>query len=366
VLTNSPEPYATATREKRAALARFGPHGVLISDAAERPDRRRFNEAVLDTGRPLHHLAKPMAAVARHEALTLRTQVTSAGGDLEWPAFAAAWYRAVRRVTLGDGARDDTELTDLLARLRAQGNWANLAPPRPALTRTFLDGVRTHLDRAEADSLAAVVADTPAGPGTATVEQVPQWLFAFDAAGMTAFRALALLATHPRELAAVRAEIASGPGVPTELPHLRAAVLEAVRLWPTTPAILRETTAATELNGVPLQPGTLVLICSAFFHRDNERHSWADDFAPRLWTGDVPRAALVPFSGGPAVCAGQDLVLFLTSTFLSALLDGQDVRVAGRSVIRPGRPLPGTLDPFQLRFTLGPRHPRAESRGAGR
>jgi cytochrome P450 len=366
VLANSPEPYATATREKRAALARFGPHGVLISDAAERPDRRRFNEAVLDTGRPLHHLAKPMAAVARHEALTLRTQVTSAGGDLEWPAFAAAWYRAVRRVTLGDGARDDTELTDLLARLRAQGNWANLAPPRPALTRTFLDGVRTHLDRAEADSLAAVVADTPAGPGTATVEQVPQWLFAFDAAGMTAFRALALLATHPRELAAVRAEIASGPGVPTELPHLRAAVLEAVRLWPTTPAILRETTAATELNGVPLEPGTLVLICSAFFHRDNERHSWADDFAPRLWTGDVPRAALVPFSGGPAVCAGQDLVLFLTSTFLSALLDGQDVRVAGRSVIRPGRPLPGTLDPFQLRFTLGPRHPRAESRGAGR
>jgi cytochrome P450 len=183
---------------------------------------------------------------------------------------------------------------------------------------------------------------------------------------MSAFRALALLATHPRELAAVRAEIASGPGVPTELPHLRAAVLEAVRLWPTTPAILRETTAATELNGVPLQPGTLVLICSAFFHRDNERHAWADDFTPRLWTGDVPRAGLVPFSGGPAVCAGQDLALFLTGTFLSALLDGQDVRVAGRSIIRPGRPLPGTLDPFHLRFTLGPRHPRAEARRAGR
>lgn len=368
VLDNSPQPYATPTRAKRA-LSRFEPHGLLIANAAERPDRRRFDEAVLDTGRPLHHLAKPMAAVARHEAFTLRAQVAAAGGTLDWPAFAAAWFRVVRRVTLGDGARDDTELTDLLGRLRAQADRTMFAPPRPVLTTAFLDRVRAHLDRAEADSLAAVVAETPAGPRTAIVEQVPQWLFAFDAAGMSAFRALALLACHPRELAAVRDELASGHAAPTEFPHLRAAVLEAVRLWPTTSVIVRETTAATELHGTSLRRGTLVLICSAFFHRDREQHSWADDFTPRLWTGEVPRAAravLVPFGGGPAVCAGQDLALFLTSTFLAALLDGQDIRVAGRSAIRPGRPLPGSLDPFPLRFTLGSRHPSRGTRSAGR
>jgi cytochrome P450 len=132
-------------------------------------------------------------------------------------------------------------------------------------------------------------------------------------------------------------------------------VLEAVRLWPTTPVILRETTSATELGGATLRRGTLVLICSAFFHRDGERHTWADDFTPRLWSGEDPRAALVPFSGGPAVCAGQDLVLFLTSTFLAGLLDGQEIRQTSRPTIRPGRPLPGTLDPFHLRFTIGPR-----------
>lgn len=355
VLDASPDPFATATREKRAALARFGPHGVLISDAADRPDRRRFNEAVLETGKPLHHLAGPMAAAARHEARTLLTQVAAADGTLDWPTFTAAWFRLVRRVILGDAARDDTTLTDLLARLRAQANWATVAPPRPALTAEFLDRLRTHLDRAEPGSLAAVAAATPSDAHTAAVEQVPQWLFAFDAAGLSAFRALALLATHPRELAAVRAEIADGPGVPAELPALRSALLEAVRLWPTTPAILRETTAPAELGGVTLQPGTLVLICSAFFHRDGERHTWADDFTPRLWSGEDPRAALVPFSGGPAVCAGQDLVLFLTSTFLAGLLDGQDVRQTSRPTIRPGRPLPGTLDPFHLRFTIGQR-----------
>jgi cytochrome P450 len=355
VLDATPDPYATATREKRAALARIEPHGVAISDAADRPDRRRFNEAVLDTGKPLHHLAGPMAAAARHEARTLRTQIGAAGGALDWPAFTAAWFRVVRRVTLGDAARDDTELTDLLARLRGQANWAMVAPPRPALTGELLDRLRAHLDRAEPGSLAAVAAETPADAHTAAVEQMPQWLFAFDAAGLSAFRALALLAAHPRELAAVRAEIADGPGVPAELPALRAALLEAVRLWPTTPAILRETTAATELGGAILPPGTLVLICSAFFHRDGERHTWADDFTPRLWSGEEPRAALVPFSGGPAVCAGQDLVLFLASTFLAGLLDGQDVRQASRPAIRPGSPLPGTLDPFHLRFRLTPR-----------
>jgi cytochrome P450 len=171
---------------------------------------------------------------------------------------------------------------------------------------------------------------------------------------MSAFGALALLAAHPRELAAARADIAPGPGTPAELPALRTAVQEAVRLWPTTPVILRETTAETELGGVTLPPGTLVLICCALFHRDGERHAWADDFTPRLWSTDRPRVALVPFSAGPAACAGQDLVLFLTSTFLAALLDGQDVAQASRPVIRPGRPLPGTLDPFRLRFTLTP------------
>jgi cytochrome P450 len=354
VLDASPDPYATSTREKRAALARFEPHGVLISDAADRPDRRRWNEAVLDTARPLHHLAVPMAAVARHEARTLLAQVAAADGTLDWPTFTAAWFRVVRRVTLGDAARDDTALTDLLARLRAQANWAMFARRDPQATAAFLDRLRAHLDRAEPGSLAEVAADTPADPHTAAAEQVPQWLFAFDAAGISTFRALALLATHPSALAAARDEIVAGPGAPAELPGLRTALLEAVRLWPTTPAILRETTSATELGGAELAPGTLVLICSAFFHRDGERHTWADDFTPRLWR-EASRAALVPFSAGPAVCAGQNLTLFLSSTFLAALLDGNDVRVASRPPIRPGRPLPGTLDPFHLRFTVTPR-----------
>jgi hypothetical protein len=359
VLDASPDPYATAAREKKAVLGRFEPHGVLISDAADRPARRRWNEVVLDTSAPLHHLAGPMVTVVREEADALLAEVASGDGVLDWSRFVASWFRIARRVTLGDAARDDTVLTDQLARLRGQANWL-VGPVRPAPRDAFLGRLRAHLERAEPGSLAAVAASSPATPRTAAVEQVPQWLFAFDAAGISCFRALALLSTHPRELAAVRGELADRDlDTPAMLQTLRAALLEAVRLWPTTPAILRETTTATELGGRTLPSDTLVAIIAPLFHRDRERYSWADDFTPRLWAGEAgaasPRAALVPFSEGPAVCAGQNLVLFLTSTLLAALLRDHEVRVTSRPPIRPGRPLPGTLDPFYLRFSLTPR-----------
>src|SRR5215212_6214260 len=71
ILDGSPEPFATATLEKRAALSRFEPHGVLISDGGERADRRRFNEEVLDTDRPVHRLAGDIVAILREEAAPL-------------------------------------------------------------------------------------------------------------------------------------------------------------------------------------------------------------------------------------------------------------------------------------------------------
>src|SRR3954454_7635977 len=48
VLRQSPDTFAPANAEKRAALGHFQPHGVLISDLRSRTDRRRFNDAVLD------------------------------------------------------------------------------------------------------------------------------------------------------------------------------------------------------------------------------------------------------------------------------------------------------------------------------
>ena len=226
VLDASPDPFAVASSEKRAAVSHFQPEGVLASHGPVRADRRRYNEAVLDASCPRHQLAARFEAVVADEAAAMLAGARRSG-VLTWDAFAVAWWRAVRRVVLGDGARDDHELTDLLQSLRADANWAFLVLRRLAVRDRFFARLEAHVARAEPGSLAAVMAATPRSARTAPAGQVPQWLFAFDATGIASFRTLALLAAHPDYAARVRAELEAGAA---ELPHLRAAVLESVRL----------------------------------------------------------------------------------------------------------------------------------------
>ncbi len=121
VLDGSPEPFATASSEKRAALAHFQPKGSLISHGPERTVRRRFNEAVLDTPRPVHRLAERFVPIVGEEAERLLAQARHRW-ELTWDEFSVAWFRVVRRVVLGDAARDDHELSDLIVRLRSDAN----------------------------------------------------------------------------------------------------------------------------------------------------------------------------------------------------------------------------------------------------
>ena len=63
---------------------------------------------------------------------------------------------------------------------------------------------------------------------------------------MATFRTLALLATHPTQTGQARTELAGKAlSAPHDLAYLRSCVQESVRLWPTTPAILRDTTTET-------------------------------------------------------------------------------------------------------------------------
>ena len=354
VLDGSPEPFSPATREKRAALGPFQPHGVLVSTGAARADRRRFVVEVLDTAAPVHRASAAITARVATELAPLDDV-----DPLTWPSFARAWWRTVRGVVLGAGAVDDEALTDDLARLRAAGNWSVLHRDRPEVRERFLRRLTEHVARAAPGSLAASMAGAPVTADTDPVQQVPQWLFAFDAAGMATFRALALLATHPAERATAQAEVAAAGAVGgdgRELPFLRACLLESIRLLPTTPAVLRETTTRTRRLGAPIPPDTQVVVFAQLFHRDPALPE-ADRFAPGLWLrgpGEPgSRAGLewpfIPFSAGPVECPGRNLVLHVGSTALARLVT-TDRTLAGRR-LTPDAPLPGTLDPFSLRFT---------------
>ncbi|WP_211489950.1 cytochrome P450 [Georgenia thermotolerans] len=180
---------------------------------------------------------------------------------------------------------------------------------------------------------------------------MPHWLFAFDAAGIATFRALALLAAHPETLAAVRREagdLTAGPG-----PLTRATLLESLRLWPTTLTILRDSVEETTWAGRRAAPGTAFAVMSSFFHRDSTRLPWADRFTPEIWLDGRAAAteALVPFSAGPAACPGQTLVLDVAGTVLATLAAG-GVALDPPDRLRSGD-LPRTLAHTTLRFRLG-------------
>ncbi|WNG87863.1 cytochrome P450 [Mycobacterium sp. ITM-2016-00317] len=357
VLDQSPYPFDPASWEKRHALGQFQPHAVLVSRGDIRVRRRRLNEAALDTGAEMHRLAEPFQQAVVEEVSRFATQALGSGG-FDSAQFVTAWWRLVRRIVLGAAARDDDAVTDDLWRLRTAANWSFLSRPHRRRRERLFAQLYRYAEDPDPDSLMGALAEVPASGAVDPVGQVPHWLFAFDAAGMAALRAAALLATHPDALN--RGEIEDADQVRVR-PYLRACVLESVRLWPTTPAILRDLAAETTWHeGTPdevtVAPPATVLIPVPAFHRDPALLPFADEFVPDIWLDG--RAAqypqLVPFSAGPVSCPGRDLVLFVTSALLAALASRMQLTLAGGGPLGPDAPLPATLNQFGLSFRATP------------
>lgn len=225
VLAETPEPFATDTLEKHAALAHFEPGNVLISREPERSERRAWHDEALQSDCPVHslspavehHVAQAAADLASHERV-------------DWPAFRRRWLAMSRALLLGPSAAQDELLGHELDARREAANWSLLKPVDPTARKRFLARVAAHVALAPSDSIVGRGKSLPAGPGTRIAEQIPQWLFAFDAAGIATLRTLALLGAHPEAQAR-----ALGEAGDTLRPFIRAAFLDAVRLYPTTP-----------------------------------------------------------------------------------------------------------------------------------
>lgn len=354
VLNDTPEPFSPASLEKRGALNHFQPAGALVSSPEARQARRPFNEEALQAGRTMHSHAEKMTQAITEEVDALRGHMDFTQG-LDWDAFIQMWWRVVRRITLGDSARDDEQLTTDLNQLRARGNLSYLAPKNRKQRKRFITSLRGYLERAEPGSLAAMAAQTPTTDEAVPEQQIPQWLFAFHAASWAAFRTLSLLAADSETTEAVRKEAESQF---PDLPLMRASMLESLRLWPTTPLILRETTETTTWRNGTLPEGTSILIFAPFFHRDDETLEEAHRFTPDLWLRhrDDTDWPLVPFSGGTGFCPGRNVVLLTASAVLAELI--REHRYSPTDTSKTAaEPLqldniPGILSPFSSRFMV--------------
>jgi cytochrome P450 len=351
VLEESPARFASDPEPKRRGMGHFQPDALTLSRGALWQDRRRFTEAVLDTPKPVHRLADRFMRVVREEVDVLLDELGANDLELAHDGLHRAFERIVRRIVLGDTARDDEELTALLAELMSQ---ANGLPSEPSEQfEPFIASIRSYVLGAEPGSLVSLFAEAPSDPDTRVDGQVPHWLFALqDTLSANALRALALIASHPEQRSAVQAELAGTDDV-AALAYLRACLQEAMRLWPTTPLLSRETLMDLTWNGATVPVGTQVLIFNTFHHRDRERVEYADRFAPEEWTeGDASRDwSFNHFSHGPQGCPGVNLALLVGSAVLAGLLTEKEPRLL-EPKLDPTRPLPHMLDVFQLRFEL--------------
>jgi cytochrome P450 len=353
VLRRSPEPFSPASFEKRAALSHFQPHGVLISEGVDRQRRRTVNEIALEPERRIHHLSPRLEEVVSEEVGRLVAALES-GRPLGWKEFERCWWRLVRRMVFGDSAADEHAVTDLLGELREAANWAFARPTRRRTLAKFQQCTRRLLDQAGPDTLGGILAEAASSERDAPVDQVAHWLFAFDAAAITSIRAIAMVGADPDLGRRAQHEAATASSA-DDLAFLRACILETLRCWPTTPAILREQTREVEWGdgGSSTPEGTNVVIYAPLFHRDDERDPTADRFEPDRWLEvddplDHARAsALVPFSAGPAACPGRNLVLTATSLVLREVVASHDVTVRSPAGLDAGSTR-SMLDPFSI------------------
>lgn len=353
VLGGSPSPFASDPDAKKKGMSAFQPDALTLSRGDLWENRRRFAEAVLDTNSPLHRQAATYLKIVAAEADAL----IALDEPMDWDDINRAFQRITRRVVFGDQAADDTALTELLGTLMAAGN---KMPGKPAHGYDELIAqIEAYLVKPGRGSLASLVAKAPADDSTKVAGQLIHWLFAMgDTLPANLLRTLALLSSHPLQMAEVKAELkgkkltSAKDIAATE--YLAGCIQDTMRLWPTTSLFGRVTTEDVRFpNGEIVKEGTQVLIHNLFNHRNRDRLDFADRFAPEEWvSGDASRDWAFNFlSHGPQGCPGGGLSIFLGQALLANLVSKSTPTVVGRG-LNPNRPLPYALDIYRLAIRL--------------
>ncbi|HEX2253544.1 MAG TPA: cytochrome P450 [Thermoanaerobaculia bacterium] len=184
-----------------------------------------------------------------------------------------------------------------------------------------------------------------------------------------------LLAWHPEAREEVEAEARAvlagrAPGF-DDLPHLpaaRAAVEEAIRLYPPVWMITRRALADDEVMGYRVPRGADLLVSVYTLHRHPAFWSDPEAFRPQRFRGGPPRPAgsYIPFGHGPRACLGSAFGLMEATLAVAALAGRWRLEPApgpAHGAWSPGgreaSPRTGSVPPVALDalLTLHPRGP---------
>jgi len=139
-----------------------------------------------------------------------------------------------------------------------------------------------------------------------------------------------LLAQNPEAAARLYAEVDEAlggrpPGAEdvARLPYTRMVLAEAMRCYPPAWVIARQAREDTDVGGLRLPAGTLVLMSQWVTHHDPRHYPDPFRFDPERWAPDAaavrPRFAYYPFGGGSRVCIGEQFAWMEGILVLAAL-----------------------------------------------
>lgn len=144
----------------------------------------------------------------------------------------------------------------------------------------------------------------------------------------------------------VRSEIGDRPPSAADAPQLkmtRAAIQEAIRLYPPVWAIPRRVVADDEIGGFRIPARSTVLLCPYVTHRHPDFWPAPETYDPDRFTAERsagrPKEAFFPFLSGPHQCIGNEFAMLEMQLVVARVLQAFDVTLRPGQVIKPAASL---------------------------
>ncbi len=177
-------------------------------------------------------------------------------------------------------------------------------------------------------------------------DQSATMIFAgFETTARLLFWGSYLLALDQREQEQVRAEVTAFPPERVSSlqdlqnwPRLRCVLLEALRLYPPVPQLIRQALAPDEVLGERVAVGDLIWISPWTLQRHRDHWSAPSTFVPERFEGQSQpwaNGAFIPFGGGPRICIGASFALAEAQVLLASLMHSRCIGLIDNRPVMP-------------------------------
>ncbi|MFI1798103.1 cytochrome P450 [Streptomyces sp. NPDC020379] len=121
--------------------------------------------------------------------------------------------------------------------------------------------------------------------------------------------------------------------------YARRVITEVLRLYPPGWLVTRVVSEETELGGVRMPAGTVIIYSTYALQRDRRLFPDAERFDPDRWlperAKDVPRGAMIPFGTGSRKCIGDEFAMNETTLAMTMVAARWRLRPVPGTVVRP-------------------------------